>query len=245
MFGRKWMFIAGLVGFAVASAVGGPAQGFGMLVAARAMQGAVRRPARARSAVAADDDVHRPGGARKAFGIFGAIAGSGASVGLLLGGVLTEYLSWRWCLYVNLAVRGARRDRRRAPAAQPGPDGEAPHRHPRRALTASLGLFALVYGFSNAETHGWGARHDGRLARRRRSSCSSASSSSSAASRTRCCRCGSWSTGTRRLLPRVDALVGAAMFGVFLFLTYYLQKTLGFSPVKTGLAFLPMTARSS
>src|SRR3954471_6454002 len=102
LFGRKWAFIGGLLGFAGASALGGAAGSFGVLVAARALQGvfgAVLAP----SALALLSTIFtNPAERGKAFGIFGAIAGGGAAVGLLLGGVLTEFLSWRWCLYVNL-----------------------------------------------------------------------------------------------------------------------------------------------
>src|SRR3954452_2066462 len=102
LFRRKWAFIGGLIGFAGASAIGGGARSFGVLVGARALQGvfgAVLAP----SALALLSTIFtNPAERGKAFGIFGAIAGGGAAVGLLLGGILTETLSWRWCLYVNL-----------------------------------------------------------------------------------------------------------------------------------------------
>src|SRR3954451_11975779 len=102
LFGRKWTFIAGLIGFAGASAIGGAAQSFGVLVAARALQGmfgAILAPSALGLLTTTFVD---PDERAKAFGIFGAIAGAGAALGLLLGGILTEVLSWRWCLYVNL-----------------------------------------------------------------------------------------------------------------------------------------------
>src|SRR5499425_336431 len=102
LIGRKVMFLTGLVGFAVASAVGGASVNFTMLVTARACQGvfaAMLAPAALSLLTTTFSDPKERG---KAFGIFGSIAGAGAAVGLLLGGTLTSYLSWRWCLYINL-----------------------------------------------------------------------------------------------------------------------------------------------
>src|SRR3954452_207465 len=155
--GRKRVFIAGLAGFAAASALGGLAQGFGVLVVARALQGgfaALLAPA-ALSLLTTTFTV--PSERTKAFGVFGVIAGSGAAVGLILGGALTEYLDWRWCMYVNLilavpAAIAALRLLGEETASAVKTRIDIPG-----ALTASAGLFGLVYGFSNAETHGWGA----------------------------------------------------------------------------------------
>src|SRR5215218_8435372 len=102
LFGRKRVFIAGLLGFAVASALGGAAQSFDVLVAARALQGAFGALLAPAALSLLTTTFTNPNERGKAFGIYGAIAGGGGAVGLLLGGVLTEYLSWRWCLYVNL-----------------------------------------------------------------------------------------------------------------------------------------------
>src|ERR1700749_2870373 len=154
LFGRKWTFIGGLAGFALASAVGGLATSFGMLVVARALQGAfgalLAPSALGLLTVTFAGSPDR----NKAFGIFGAIAGGGASLGLLLGGILTQVLSWRWCLYVNLVIA--------VPTAIFAVRLLVNHRAPEREgidipglLTGSLGVFALVYGFSNAETHSW------------------------------------------------------------------------------------------
>jgi EmrB/QacA subfamily drug resistance transporter len=239
LFGRKWTFVAGLIGFAGASAIGGLAQSFGMLVGARALQGAFGALL-APSALSLLTVTFAGSSDRaKAFGIFGAIAGGGASVGLVLGGVLTQTLTWRWCLYVNVliavpTVLVALRLLQNHP-----PEGRARIDIPG-VLLACGGLFGLVYGFSNAETHSWTAP------------LTIASLSASvillvafvAVERVR----------ADPLLPlhivrdraRGGAylsilLAGAGVFAVFLFLTYYMQENLGFSPVKTGLAFLPLT----
>ena len=143
-----------------------------MLVAARARQGvfgALLAPSALALLATTFTDPDERG---KAFGIFGAIAGGGAAVGLLLGGILTEWLSWRWCLYVNLLIAVPDRARRRSGcsinqrAARPPAARPAGH-----ADCATLGLFALVYGFSNSETHSWGAPGDDRRARRSPSCC--------------------------------------------------------------------------
>ena len=111
-FGRKWTLIAGLSGFALASAVGGAAQSFAVLVAARAVQGGFGAMLAPAALSLLTTTFTEPSERAKAFGIFAAIAGSGASIGLLLGGALTQALNWRYCMYVNLvfaalAVTGA------------------------------------------------------------------------------------------------------------------------------------------
>ena len=104
MFSRKWVFITGLVGFAVASAIGGAAVSFLMLVSARALQGAfgaILAPAALGTLVSTFRDPRERG---RAFAVFGSVAAGGGAVGLLLGGLLTQYLSWRYTLYVNLVI---------------------------------------------------------------------------------------------------------------------------------------------
>ena len=239
LFGRKWTFIAGLIGFAAASAIGGLAQSFGMLVAARALQGAfgalLAPSALSLLTVTFAGSPDRA----KAFGIFGAIAGGGASVGLVLGGVLTQTLSWRWCLYVNLLIAiptvlaGLRLVQNHRPETRPRIDVPG-------VLLACGGLFALVYGFSNAETHSWSAP----LTIVALAASVVLLASFVLVERVR----------ADPLLPlKIVAdrgrggaylsilLAGAGVFAVFLFLTYYLQNNLGYSPVKSGLAFLPLT----
>ncbi len=240
LFGRKWTFIGGLLGFAIASAVGGAAQSFGMLITARAVQGAfgaILAPA-ALSLLATT--FTEPGERAKAFGIFGALAGSGAAVGLLLGGFLTEYLSWRWCLYVNLLFAGAG-----IAGALVLLHNVRPEHRPRidipGALLATSGLFSLVYGFSHASTTSWGnSLTVGMLTL----AVVLLSAFVLVESRVE-----------HPLLPLrivVDrdrggsylavAMSAIAIFAVFLFLTYYLQQNLGLSPIMSGVAFLPMVA---
>jgi EmrB/QacA subfamily drug resistance transporter len=239
LFGRKRTFVVGLLGFAVASVLGGLAQSFGVLVGARALQGlfgALLAPA---ALSLLTTTFTEPEERARAFGIFGAVAVGGAAIGLLLGGILTEYLSWRWCLYVNLVIAVPA-----ALAAMSLLHNQAPAVKPRLdipgTLTASTGLFAIVYGLANAQTHSWGdVLTVGMLA------AGAVLVSAFVAIQRR---------SAHPLLPlRVVldrdrggsflamGLAGAGVFGVFLFLTYYMQQTLGFSPIKTGLAFLPMT----
>ncbi|MEU5029556.1 MFS transporter [Streptomyces milbemycinicus] len=240
LFGRKMTFLVGLVGFAGASAFGGAATSFDMLVAARALQGvfgALLAPAALSLLTVTFTDARERA---KAFGVYGAIAGSGGAIGLLLGGVLTEHLDWRWTLYVNLAfavvavVGGAvllQRSTRDTSVTIDIPG----------AILVGGGLFCLVYGFSNAESHDWD---------------SPATFGFLAAGAVLLAAFTWWQTRSphpllplRILLDRnrgasfASVLIsGAGMFGVFLFLTYYLQQSLGYTPIRTGLAFLPMVA---
>jgi len=241
IFGRKYAFLIGLAGFAVVSAIGGAANNIEMLLVARAAQGAfgaLLAPAALSLLTTTFTDPKERG---RAFGIFGAIAGGGAAVGLLLGGVLTEYLDWRWCMFVNIifaviALVGSYLLLRHEPVLGDRPKLDIPG-----TLTSTAGLFAVVYGFANKDSHDW----------------SSASV---------------WGfllagvvllavfvriqvTSTHPLLPmrivldrdRGGAyasvfLLGIGMFAIFLFLTFYLQQNLRFSPIESGVAFMPMVA---
>jgi EmrB/QacA subfamily drug resistance transporter len=239
LYGRKRTFVGGAIGFALASAVGGAAQSFDVLVAARALQGvfaALLAPAALSLLTTTFTD---PGERGKAFAVWGAIGGGAGALGLLLGGVLTQSLSWRWTMFVNLgfavpAALGAfALLRSESNAVKPRIDVPG-------TLTATGGLFALVYGLANAQTHGWG---------------SSATVGFLAAGVLLLAMFVAIQARSEHpLLPlsivrernRAGSflalgVLGAGMFGVFLFLTYYLQQTLGYSPLKTGLAFLPLT----
>ncbi|KPI03714.1 drug resistance transporter, EmrB/QacA subfamily [Actinobacteria bacterium OK074] len=239
--GRRTTFMIGLLGFAAASALGGAATGQGMLFGARALQGvfaALLAPSALSLLATTFTD---PKDRSRAFGVFGAIVGAGAAIGLLAGGVLTEYLDWRWCLYVNVPVAlvaftgawfllagGSVRQGEDARLDVPG------------AVLGSGGMLAIVYGFSEAESRGW---RDGLVL------------SLLVGGVVLLALFGFWQARAKvPLLPmsvvrdrqRVGAFlttlfVTIGMFGIFLFLTYYLQRVLGYSPLKTGVAYLPLT----
>ncbi|MEU3772403.1 MFS transporter [Streptomyces sp. NPDC032472] len=239
--GRKNAFTVGLIGFALASALGGAAGGQAMMLGARALQGAfgalLAPAALSLLAVMFTDAKERA----KAFGIYGAIAGGGGAVGLILGGFLTEYLNWRWTFFVNIpfavvaaagawmVIREPSGGRNRAPLDIPG------------VILSTLGLVALVYGFTRAESAGWS---DAVTVVMFIASAALLAAFVFVESQVR-----SPLLPLRVLLERNRGgvylslgLAVIAMFGLFLFLTYYLQVVKGFSPVKTGFAFLPMIA---
>lgn len=239
LWGRKRAFVVGLVGFAAASALGGAATTGAMMFGARALQGvfgALLAPAAlSLLAVMFTDAKERA----KAFGIYGAIAGGGGAVGFILGGVLTEYMDWRWTFFVNIpfaivaaagayfVIREPEGGRNRSPLDIPG------------VILSTLGLVSLVYGFTRAESDGWG---------------DSVTVSLFVASAVLLLAFVVTEARVKApLLPlRVvtDRNRGGiylslgiaiiAMFGTFLFLTYYLQVVKGYSPINTGFAFLPM-----
>ncbi|HLK44623.1 MAG TPA: MFS transporter, partial [Acidimicrobiales bacterium] len=237
--GRKRMFVLSLLGFAAASALGGLSQNAAMLFGARALQGAmaaVMAPAALSLITTTFTETHERA---RAFGVYGAISGGGAALGLILGGLLTEYASWRWTLLINvpiavltafLATRLVR-------------ESTAPHRTSYDvpgAVTATGGLLALVYGFTQAEVHGWSAT--GTL------------SYLAVGVALLCAFVAIEARSDSPLLPlRVvldrnrggsflaSLLTGLALFGTFLFLTYYLQVTLHYSALTTGFAFLPFS----
>jgi len=240
LWGRRTSLMVGLLGFALASAVGGAARNFAALVCARAVQGAFGALLAPAALAALTVTFREPRERATAFSIFGAVGGSGAAIGLLLGGALTQWASWRWCLTINLFFAALSMvgvvlfvDR--------GRGERAVHLDLVGTVLASAGLFALVFGLGHAVTTGWG-------------------------------NFDTWfSLGVgaalllvfvlwqRRsahpLLPlrivkdrtRGGSLVALfftniGIFSISLFLAYYLQNTLGYSPMKTGLLFLPLVA---
>jgi EmrB/QacA subfamily drug resistance transporter len=239
LLGRKVTFLIGLAGFAGVSAVGGASVNFTMLITARACQGAFAALLVPSALSLLTTTFTEAKDRARAFAIYGAIAGAGGAVGLLLGGALTEYLSWRWTLYVNLIFAGvaftggALLLKRQSSPVKPRLDVPG-------ALLVSSGVFCLVYGFSNAATHNWHTPSTyGFLA----------------AGVVLLVVFALWQRRAAHPLlpPRVvldrnrggaylSMLIGTAgLFGIFLFLTYYLQQTLAYSPLITGVAFLPMS----
>lgn len=239
LIGRKRTFVIGLVGFAAASALGGAASTFELLVAARALQGVFGALLAPTALAVLTTTFTIPKERARAFGVFGAIAGAGGAVGLLLGGFLTEALDWRWNLYINVFIAAVALVGAFLYVPSIARSGPRPKLDVPGTVLISGALFGLVYGFSNAETEGWDAPVTwGMLAgavvllvafvlwQRR---------------------------ATHPLLPLSIVLdrnrgaaylsvliAGAGMFGIFLFVTYYLRLTLGYSPIQTGLSFLPM-----
>src|SRR5690348_15233366 len=240
LLGRKTTFLAGLAGFAVVSAIGGASISFAMLITARACQGAFAALLVPSALSLLTTTFTEPNDRAKAFGIYGAIAGAGGAIGLLLGGALTEYLSWRWTLYVNLIFAGvAFTGGALLLARQPSP--VKPRLDIPGVLLVSGAVFCLVYGFANAATHTWATPSTwGFLA----------------AGLVLGVAFAAWQGRAAHPLlpPRVvldrnrggaylSLFIGTAgLFGTFLFLTYYLQQTLGYSPLVTGVAYLPISA---
>jgi EmrB/QacA subfamily drug resistance transporter len=240
LLGRKITFLIGLVGFAGVSAIGGASVNFAMLITARACQGAFAALLVPSALSLLTTTFTEPADRGKAFGIFGAIVGAGGAVGLLLGGILTEYLSWRWTMYVNLIfagvafVGGTVLLERQSSRVRPRLDIPG-------VVLVSSAVFCLVYGFSNAATHSWHTPSTyGFLG----------------AGVVLAVLFAWWQRqAAHPLLPArvvlernrggayLSMLIAAAgLFPTFLFLTYYLQQTLVYSPLATGIAFLPLSA---
>ncbi|MFJ2565173.1 MULTISPECIES: MFS transporter [unclassified Streptomyces] len=239
LWGRKRAFVTGLTGFAAASALGGAATTGAMMFGARALQGvfgALLAPAAlSLLAVTFTDAKERA----KAFGIYGAIAGGGGAVGLILGGFLTEYLDWRWTFFVNIpfaivaaagayfVIREPAGGRNRAPLDIPG------------VVLSTLGLVSLVYGFTRAESEGWS---DTLTVSMFVASAVLLLTFALVESRVKAPLL-PLRVVTDRNRGGIYLSLGLAvigMFGLFLFLTYYLQVVRGYTPVRTGFAFLPM-----
>ena len=237
--GRRKVFLIGLLGFAFSSALGGLAQNGAMLFSSRALQGAFAAfmaPAALSIISTTFTDGHERA---KAFGVYGAISGGGAAVGLLAGGLLTEFANWRWCLLVNVPIAlvtfaGALKYVHES-TSKDGTSYDLPG-----AILITGGLTSLVYGFTLAELHGWSSWSTiGFIA----GGCV-AIAAFLAYERT----AENPLLPLRILLERNRGgsflsafLIGTGMTGMFLFLTLYFQDVLGYSALKSGGAFLPFS----
>jgi len=237
--GRKKSFIIGLLGFAGASALGGLAQSQEILFASRALQGAFGALLTPAALSLINVTFTIPKERARAFGVYGAISGGGAAIGLILGGALTEFASWRWCLWVNvpiaiIAVLFAFPFVHESKAG-----GEHSYDLPG-TVTATLGLLSLVYGFTKAAKDGWAT--------------TSTLNFFGIAGILLVAFFLIQKNVKNPLLPlRIiternrggsylgSMMVGAGLFSMFLFLGLYLQVILGYSPLKTGFAFLPFS----
>ncbi len=240
LLGRRRVFVAGLVLFALASLAGGLATSQGVLIGARAAQGlggAVIAPA----SLSILTTTFSEGAQRnRAVGIWGAMGGAGGAAGVLLGGALTE-LSWRWILFVNVPIGLAAAAAALRMISESRRDSAERSFDLSGALAATIGLSLLVLGIVRTDQTGWGSTQtliiiaagivllggfvaiEGRVAR-------------SPLMPLRI-----WSSRTLTAANIVVLTLGAASFGMWFFLSLYLQQVLGYSPIQTGLAFLPMT----
>ncbi|AYG04654.1 MFS transporter [Gryllotalpicola protaetiae] len=237
-FGRKSVFITGLIGFAVASAVAGAAPNIAALITARAFQGgfaAIMAPAALSLITVIFTDLKE---LNKAFAIFGAVAGSSSAVGLMLGGLLTDYAGWRWTMYVNIvfAVVGVVGG---FALLHNTDHADTPRLSVPSTILGSAALFGLVFGASTAQTNGWGSLVTlisliagagllvGFIVLQR-------------FDRSPLVPLHVLADRNRGAAYLTLFLGQAGVFVLFLFLTYYFQGTLGYSPLMTGVAFLPM-----
>jgi EmrB/QacA subfamily drug resistance transporter len=239
LLGRRRVFMFGLVLFALASLAGGLASTSGQLIAARAVQGlgaAILSPA-ALSIVAT---TFRDGAERnKALGIWGAVAGSGGAAGVLLGGVLTEYLGWEWVLWVNVPIGIGAAALAPSLIAESHAEQEERHFDVAGALTITFGLSALVFALLDAEDAGWGSTQTiGVLAAAAISLIAFV-----AIERRSKAPLVPFSIFRLRTLTGanvVGLLVGASLFSMFFFISLYMQQVLGYSAIKAGLSYLPL-----
>src|SRR3954454_11455505 len=235
--GRKRTFLIGLFGFAGASALGGLAQSQSWLFGARALQGvfaALLAPAVLSLITTTFTEAHERA---KAFAVYGAISGTGAAIGLIAGGALTEFLSWRWTLLVNTPIAIAVAIAASVLVTESRAEGDR-HFDVPGAVAATSGLALLVYGFTEASLHGWTAPLTLALL---------------GVAAVLLVGFVLWEARAKNpMLPLrivLDRnrggsylaffLATLAMFSVFLFLTYYFQGVLGYSALKAGVAFMP------
>ena len=239
--GRKRMFVVGLIGFAAASALGGLATTQALLFGARALQGAFAAlMAPAALSILTITFQSDPKERAQAFGAYGAVSGAGGAIGVLLGGLLTQYASWRWCLLVNVPIALLTAFAALRVVHESRVEGGTRY-DVLGAFLSTAGLVSLVYGFTKAESAGWGA--------------TSTVVFLTVAVILLLAFVVTEARSNHPLLPlrviternRAGAylaslLTGAGLFAMFVFLSYYLQSVLHYSALKAGIAFLPFAA---
>jgi EmrB/QacA subfamily drug resistance transporter len=249
--GRKRTFIIGLSGFAFASALGGIAPNQELLFAARGLQGAFAALMAPAALSLVTVTFTEPKERAKVFGVFGALSGGGAAIGLIVGGVLTEYASWRWCLWVNVPVALLVIAATIPLVHESKAHGDTRYDVPG-VVMATAGLFSLVYGFTEAARL---KNPDDPGSRAVQGWSDPSTISWLIAAVVLLVAFVVWERRSKNpMLPLrvvldrnrggsylVFLFVGAGLFAMFLFLTYYFQINLGYSPLKAGFAFLPFS----
>jgi EmrB/QacA subfamily drug resistance transporter len=239
LLGRRRIFMIGLVVFALASLAGGLATTSGQLIAARAVQGlggALLSPA-ALSIVAT---TFKDGAERnKALGVWGAVAGSGGAAGVLLGGVLTEYLGWEWVLWVNVPIGIAAAAIAPSLLAETRDEGEVRHFDVAGAVTITAGLSSLVFALVDANEVGWGSTQT-ILTLAASALLLAAFVVIETRSKAPLVPFSIFRVRTITGANVVGLLVGASLFSMFFFISLYMQQVLGYSAIKAGLSYLPL-----
>ncbi len=241
LLGRKRLFVAGVILFSAASLLNGVAQSSGMLIVGRGLQGlggALVSPAALSIVTTTFSDGEQR---TKALGVWSAIAAGGAAVGLLVGGVLTDLASWRWVFFVNVPVGIATV----ALAARYVTESRAEVEHRSYdvagAFSVTAGLVVLVYAIVKAQAYGWGSARTlglGAVALALLAAFVAIENRSKAP----LMRLSIFRIRTLAVADTALLLVASAMFGMFFFASLYVQEILGYSPLRAGLAFLPVSA---
>ncbi len=237
--GRRRMFIVGLVLFSAASLVGGFSTSEGMLIAARAVQGlgaALVSPA----ALSILSVTFAEGPERnKAMGVWGAVAGSGGAAGVLLGGMLTEWLSWEWVLWVNVPIGIVAAILALSLIDESRQQSDTRHFDIAGAVSVTAGLSILVYALVDANDAGWGSGQTlGLLAL----SAALLAAFVVVERRSRSPLVPFRIFGNRTLTGAnvTGLLIGASLFSMFFYISLYMQQTLGYDALKAGVAYLPL-----
>jgi EmrB/QacA subfamily drug resistance transporter len=241
LLGRKRLFVAGVILFTAASLLNGVAQSSGMLIVGRGLQGlggALVSPAALSIVTTTFSDGEQR---TKALGVWSAIAAGGAAIGLLLGGVLTDVANWRWVFFVNIPVGVATVALALRYVAESRAEVEHRSYDVAGAFTVTAGLVVLVYAIVKAQAYGWGSTKTlglGAIALVLLAAFLVIESRSQAP----LMRLGIFRIRTLAVADTALLLVASAMFGMFFFASLYVQEVLGYSPLRAGLAFLPVSA---